>query len=128
MTTVADVIGIGAPFPTSLVKFSIGPSSDRATSMYQHWNNGTLVIDVKVFQRHRNLYGMDLEYPLTTWDDVVQALKDNGGLKMSYVFGGVLDASITLPMKLLSIESNFSYGPYEPVYDVLRFIHEVQHA
>lgn len=128
MATIAELINLGMPVPSSAVKFSIGPASDRVSSMYQHCTNGTLVIDVKVFQRHRNLYGMNLEYPVTSWDDVVTALKDNRGLKMSYIFGGVLEGSITLPMKLLSISTDFSDGPYEPVYDVLRFIHEAQHA
>lgn len=128
MPTVADVIGLEAPLPTSSFKVLIGPAFDRVVSMRQHCRNGTLVIDVEIFQRHRPLTGTQVEHSFTAWDDVVAALKENGGLKIVYVFGGVHVGSITLPMKLLSIESNYSRGPYEPVYDVLRFIHEVQHA
>lgn len=123
-----DSIDLGPLSQSNVVQFCIGPNSSRVRGMYQHCSNGALIIDVRVFQRHHNLYGVNIEYPPTWWDDVVQALTVNRGLKMSYIFNGVLAGSVTLPMKLLSISTDFSHGPHEPVYDVLRFIHEAKYA
>lgn len=126
-TPSVTTVSLGDLFPSSSIKLDVGPASGRVHSVWQSSRNGSLIIDVHIFQRNRGLSGVKEEHPITKRDDVVAALKENGGLKLWYDFGVVNVGSITLPMKLLSIESDFSHGPYEPVYDVLRFTYESQH-
>ncbi len=109
--------------PTQSMQVHIGSATPRVEGLVQHLRNGSLVIDVKVLQRHGAI-----SFPVVSWDDVVKALADNGGLKISYLFKEARGRSVKLPVKLLSISSDYSAGPNMPVYDLLRFVPEAENG